>query len=216
MLTLTKSRHHPAQHRSRRTVARILDAARSLLARIPFDQVSTKRIAAEAGLSVGGLYRFFPDRDRIIDAITGDHIHTFSGRVEREFVRPAFEQFPNRRDFDPCAVLPGMIDAYVAYVDQHPDFRNVSFARDYRELGLPRGTHARSGLRKILFDLGLLHLGVDFTPEIQRKLRVASEAGERLMGYAYEQPTREQRDQVIAEVKKMLARYLNSAMWKRS
>ena len=37
---------------------------------------------------------------------------------------------------------------------------------------------------------------------------MASEAGERLIAYAYEQPTREERDLVIAETKKMLAGYL--------
>jgi hypothetical protein len=39
-------------------------------------------------------------------------------------------------------------------------------------------------------------------------LRIVSEAGERLIEYAYEQPTREDRDRIIAEMKKMLAGYL--------
>ena len=37
---------------------------------------------------------------------------------------------------------------------------------------------------------------------------LVSEAGERLIAYAYEQPAREDRDRIIAEMKKMLARYL--------
>jgi len=39
-------------------------------------------------------------------------------------------------------------------------------------------------------------------------LRVVSEAGERLIAYAYEQPTREERNRVIAEMKRMLSGYL--------
>ena len=39
-------------------------------------------------------------------------------------------------------------------------------------------------------------------------LRVVSEAGERLIAFAYEQPTRQERDLVIVEMKKMLAGYL--------
>jgi hypothetical protein len=49
-----------------------------------------------------------------------------------------------------------------------------------------------------------------FTPELQLTLNVASEGGERLVAYAYEQPTREERDLIIAETKKMLAGYLFS------
>lgn len=39
-------------------------------------------------------------------------------------------------------------------------------------------------------------------------LSVASEAGERLMVFAYEQPTREGRVRVIEEMKRMLTGYL--------
>ena len=53
-------------------------------------------------------------------------------------------------------------------------------------------------------------LGFRFTPELQLTLNVASEGGERLIAYAYEQPTREERDLIIAETKKMLAGYLFS------
>jgi hypothetical protein len=41
-------------------------------------------------------------------------------------------------------------------------------------------------------------------------LRVVSEAGERLIAYAYEQPTHEERDRIVSEMKKMLAGYLFS------
>ena len=44
--------------------------------------------------------------------------------------------------------------------------------------------------------------------ELDLMLRIVSEAGERLIEYAYEQPTREDRDRIIAEMKKMLAGYL--------
>ncbi len=44
--------------------------------------------------------------------------------------------------------------------------------------------------------------------ELDLRLRVVSEAGERLIAYAYERQTREDRDRIIAEMKRMLARYL--------
>ncbi len=200
------------QDRSVRTVAHILDAARSLLTRIPFAEVTTKRIAAEPSVSVGALYRFFPDKDSIIDAIVHRHILKLRTQFDREFGQPEWQGLRHRADADFAVVLNRLIDVYVVYLDGHPDFRTISFGRDFRELRSTPGTGARSGLTAMLSDLAFLQLGLKVTPEIERKLRVACEAGERLMGYAYEQPTRERRDQIIAEGKKMLVRYLSSTL----
>ena len=46
------------------------------------------------------------------------------------------------------------------------------------------------------------------TPEIDLKLRVVSEAGERLIAYAFEQPADDERNRIVTEMKKMLAAYL--------
>ena len=54
----------------------------------------------------------------------------------------------------------------------------------------------------------LERLGIPNTPELDLMLRIVSEAGERLIAYAYEQPARADRDRVIAEMKRMLSSYL--------
>src|SRR5271165_7371110 len=73
----TSPRRIPLQGRSQQTVQRVLDAASSLLEQMPLDDVTTTRIAAEAGLSIGALYRFFPDKQTIIDAIAVRHVEQF-------------------------------------------------------------------------------------------------------------------------------------------
>ena len=49
------ARRLPVQSRSQHTVQRVLDAASSLLEQMPLEDVTTTRIAAEAGLSIGAL-----------------------------------------------------------------------------------------------------------------------------------------------------------------
>ena len=56
----------------------------------------------------------------------------------------------------------------------------------------------------------LQRLGIPNTPQLDLKLSVVSEAGERLIAYAFEQPTEDERNRIIAEMKKMLAGYLFS------
>ncbi len=69
---MTQVRRAPSQTRSRRTVDRILNAARGLLSEEGAAAFNTNRIARTAGVSVGSLYEYFPDKDAIIDRISND------------------------------------------------------------------------------------------------------------------------------------------------
>lgn len=203
---LTKKRRPTRQRRSIRTVARILAAARSLLARIPYDQVTTTRIAAEDGVSVGALYRFFPDIASILDTIARDHLSNIRIEVERVIVQP-MGRARYREGFDPAPLFLQMFDIYVSYLDAHADFQTITFGFDRRKLST-NDVWERRGLTTLLADFMGLCGFIDLAPGITPTLMVAGEAGERLIAYAFEQPTREQRDLILAEARKMLTLHL--------
>lgn len=198
------------QSRSQQTVARILDAASSLLTQTPLEDLTTTRIAAEAGLSIGALYRFFPDKQTIIDAIAVRHVDQFRASLESSVMQLLEREFANLETFDPATVLDSVVDAYILYLDAHPDFRAISFGRHISAATRERESSPTVGLPALLKNFMLERLGIPNTPELDLMLRVVSQAGERLIAYAYEQPTREERDHVIGEMKKMLASYLFS------
>lgn len=50
-------------------VKRILDAAVRVLTTVGYGQMSTNRIAEEAGVSVGSLYRYFADKEEIFEEL---------------------------------------------------------------------------------------------------------------------------------------------------
>src|ERR1035441_2801659 len=83
----TSARRVPVQERSQHTVQRVLDAASSLLEQMPLEDVTTTRVATEAGLSIGALYRFFPDKQTIIDAIAVRHVEQFRASLEDSVMR---------------------------------------------------------------------------------------------------------------------------------
>lgn len=58
----------PRQARSKATVAAIQDAAAQLLAREGYEAVSTNRVAEVAGVSIGSLYEYFPNKQSIVAA----------------------------------------------------------------------------------------------------------------------------------------------------
>ena len=203
------TRRAPLQLRSQQTVQRVLDAASSLLQQISLEEITTTRIAAEARLSIGALYRFFPDKQSIIDAIAVRHVEQFKASVEPKLLKLAVRDAVSLR-FDPAVLLDAVIDAYVVYLDAHPDFRTISFGRHISAATREREASPHVGLPGLLKKFIVRRLGMTDSSELDLRLRVVSESGERLIAYAYEQSTREERGRVIAEMKRMLARYLFS------
>src|SRR5262249_6705466 len=70
---LTKPRKYASQERSRATVDALVEATARILVREGFDHASTNRIAAEAGVSVGSLYQYFPSKEALVAAVIERH-----------------------------------------------------------------------------------------------------------------------------------------------
>ncbi|HEY0255011.1 MAG TPA: helix-turn-helix domain-containing protein, partial [Kofleriaceae bacterium] len=77
-------RKHPTQGRSKHTVAAILEATIRVLDEVGSDRLTTTRVAEVAGVSVGTLYQYFPNRDALINALLADHLEGAISAVERE------------------------------------------------------------------------------------------------------------------------------------
>jgi AcrR family transcriptional regulator len=67
-------RHRPQQARSQERVDLILDTAAEFIAQVGYEAVTTNAIAERAGISIGSLYRYFPDKDAILRALSVRHL----------------------------------------------------------------------------------------------------------------------------------------------
>jgi AcrR family transcriptional regulator len=70
---LTKPRKHASQERSRATVDALIEATARILVREGFDKASTNRIAEVAGVSVGSLYQYYPNKEALVVAVIDRH-----------------------------------------------------------------------------------------------------------------------------------------------
>lgn len=77
----TERRRRPTQERAIATREHILTTAAALFAERGIAHTSTNRIAAAAEISIGTLYRYFADRDIIVDELLG----RLQGELERGF-----------------------------------------------------------------------------------------------------------------------------------
>lgn len=62
-------RSRPVQQRGVRTCERILEATSAVLVEVGRDRLSTADVAEHAGVSIGSIYRYFPDRAALIEAV---------------------------------------------------------------------------------------------------------------------------------------------------
>ena len=83
----TFPRKQPKQERARETVEAILTATARILVRDGFERASTNRIADLAGVSVGSLYQYFPNKQSLVAALMERHIRDMYAVLEREISR---------------------------------------------------------------------------------------------------------------------------------
>lgn len=81
----TAARKVPRQSRSRYMVDLILNTTTQILLQEGYDQVSTNRIAEVAGISIGSLYQYFPNKDAILSALAVQHSQKMSAILQERF-----------------------------------------------------------------------------------------------------------------------------------
>lgn len=79
----------PSQERSRATVEAIVQAATYILTEHGWEGLTTNAIAVRAGVNVGSLYRFFPNKEAIVAELQRRHAVT-----TRSDLRKALELLP--------------------------------------------------------------------------------------------------------------------------
>ena len=67
-------RKRPLQRRSAETVDRILTAAARIFDERGYRDTTTNHVAEEAGVSIGSLYQYFPNKDALLVALAERHI----------------------------------------------------------------------------------------------------------------------------------------------
>jgi AcrR family transcriptional regulator len=102
------ARRKPTQTRSLQTVEALLGAVVRVLKREGPDAVNTNRIAEVAGISIGSVYQYFPDKRAIFVALHQRHIQEIDRLIEAKLVENAtapLDQFVR-------AIIEGMVDAH--------------------------------------------------------------------------------------------------------
>lgn len=76
-------RKSPIQARSAASVDAILEATIQVLLQVGKERLTTTKVALRAGVSVGTLYQYFPNKSALLQAALKRHLDEVAGAVER-------------------------------------------------------------------------------------------------------------------------------------
>jgi AcrR family transcriptional regulator len=115
----TQVRNEPVQVRSAARLASLLDAAAAVVDEVGFDRLTTAMVAERAGAAIGTVYRYFPDRIAVLQALRERALERFRKKVISEI-----------RDTSPANWWGAVDCAIDAFCDMHrsePGFRSIRF-----------------------------------------------------------------------------------------
>ncbi|MFD3609476.1 TetR/AcrR family transcriptional regulator [Streptomyces atroolivaceus] len=199
----TNLRRVPVQQRSADRLARILDAGAALLDEAGYEQLSTRAVADRAGVPIGSVYRFFPNKRALVDALAERNLEAYARRVVARL-----EGIPER---EWRAAIDAVLDEYLAMKRSVPGFALVDFGPPVPAAG-PLDEEVNRLVAGRLTELlsGHLGRGRDGAPSgagLLRTVLVCVQAADALLQLAFRADPAGDPD-LIAETRVLLQAYL--------
>ncbi|MFC9425144.1 TetR family transcriptional regulator [Streptomyces sp. NPDC056987] len=208
-------RRVPVQRRSTERLARILDACAVLLDETGYEQLTTRAVAARAGVPIGSVYRFFGNKRAMADALAVRNLDRYAARVTDRLARL------DARDWR--GAVDALLDEYLAMKRTVPGFSLVDFGAQL-PLGVGRRAPARDSAPDSAPDddpnhrvarrlTGLLagHLGRTPDAALHRTVLVAVEATDALLQLAFRTDAAGEPG-IVAETRELLRGYLAKSL----
>ena len=195
-------RRKPVQQRSAQRVERMLEACASLIEELGYDGVTTTLIAERAGVAVGSLYQFFPDKRAVVQALTLRTLERFMATVVQRFDSAELEHWWDAVD--------SMFDVYVEMHRTVPAFSRLHFGDVVDTRLLDDGKDNNAVIAEGLAALIAERFGRPMA-ELQLPVAVAIEAADGVLKFAFRRNDRG--DQVVVdEAKALIKGYLSTRL----
>lgn len=184
------SRKEPKQARSTELVVAILEAAAQVLAKEGAQRFTTARVAEKAGVSVGSLYQYFPNKAAILFRLQSDEWRRTSdllGVILEDAKRPSLERLRAlvhafiRSECDEAAMRVALDDAAPLYRDA-PEAREARASGDrtmrvFMREALPGASESTRALASELITTTLSKVGKHFSESPRSPTEIEAYAG---------------------------------------
>lgn len=194
-------RTEPIQQRSAERLSTLLDAAAEVVDEVGFDRITTAMIAERAGASIGTVYRYYPDRVAVLQALRERAVLRFRARFADELT--------NRKPSTWFDAVDCAVSAFVTIYRTEPGFRVLHFAERERS-PISENSDLEAGyFAHRLADILADEFGLPGGPDLIFRLEIVVEMVEALLSRAfYSNPQGDER--FIEETRRVMHDYLAS------
>ena len=192
-------RRVPVQGRSLARVSRMLDACAELMDEIGYDALTTTLLAERAGVAIGSVYQFFPDKRAIVLALAQRNIETYVERLQSRVASGELTQWWEAVD--------AAIEEFIDMNRSTPGFRTLRFGdvvdRNLLDADRDNDTVLTEQLGKVL----VVAFQVPDSPRLLFSLAIAVEIADGLIKLAFRRDPYGD-EQILVEAKKIVREYL--------
>ncbi|MGL4339934.1 MAG: TetR family transcriptional regulator [Rhodoglobus sp.] len=170
-------RNEPVQARSAARLTALLDAAAAVIDEIGFERLTTAMVAERAGASIGTVYRYFPDRIAVLQALASRNLQRVTLRLAEEI----HDEKHGTAHTAAQAALGALIEAFRS----EPGFRGLRVG-DVLDLHPPLNERTFNSIisDRIVEEL-VARFGCSDTPEIRLTFETAIEISDALVARAF-------------------------------
>jgi AcrR family transcriptional regulator len=193
-------RRVPVQGRSVARVQRMLDACAELVDEIGYEALTTTLLAERAGVAIGSVYQFFPDKRAIVQALALRNLEAYLARLSARSEAVEFDHWWD--------IVDAAIDEYITMHREVPGFRTLHFGDvvDVHLLDAERDNNTI--IAEQLAGLLVQHFGAAAGPRLDFALAIAVEAGDALIKLAFRRDP-DGEAEVLTEAKALIREYLH-------
>jgi len=192
-------RRVPVQGRSLARVHRMLDACATLVDEVGYDGLTTTLLAERAGVAIGSVYQFFPDKRAVVQALTQRNLDAYVERLSARIADGGLAKWWDAVD-----------TAIDEYIDMHrhvPGFRTLHFGDVVDSHLLDEERDNNAIIAEQLGDLLVASFAAADGQRLRFALAIAVEMSDALIKYAFRRHP-DGDDQVLTEAKDIVRDYL--------
>ncbi len=192
-------RRVPVQGRSVARVNRMLDACAELVDEVGYEGLTTTLLAERAGVAIGSVYQFFPDKRAIVQALTLRNVDAYVERVSRRIASQTMMKWWDAVD--------AAIDEYIDMHRTTPGFRTLHFGDVVDRHLLDDERDNDTVIAEQMGTLLVRAYGLADTPILHSSLSIAVEIADALIKLAFRRHP-EGDGAILGEAKEIVRDYL--------
>jgi len=170
-------RNEPVQARSTARLAALMDAAAAVVDEIGYERLTTAMVAERAGASIGTVYRYFPDRIAVLQALGARNLERALSRVT--------EEAASVEHADWMSALSASMEILIEAFRTEPGFRSLRVGDVIDLRPAPNETPYKSVVASALLDSLIARFGVPDSPEVRFAFETSIEVSDALASRAF-------------------------------